>query len=426
MKKILSFMLVALVALTGCGNTSSSSSLSSEEVSLPIQVVDYTAIFVADGDIVSVQHFTNVDKTTIVEPDVPEKFERPGHWEPYILIDNDIIINALYDFTASFYADDKFVADVIFTNRNHNIVEPEIPNPYDGTAIWEDYTVGDFDFRVDAIFCFTATFMLAETVIAVIPFTHLDHSPVVTPEVPVVAGFVDISWPSYVVTNANLVVNANFTAIEYVATFIIDETYITGVYEEIQVTFDMGFTHIVEPELVYTNTYYKEWESYERKPENFTVNEIKVKYDQTLMQNREDLELAYSRADYFFVNSIYPGENKHFDAFIYPEVVNPWYCYIRITTYSSFYINYSFPSSHSSLEESTILSDRTREAYIASLIEHGYVEIPMDADDISQWDIPMGYTGVRFFENASGVRVMVDHADGINYLIVRFYKKIYL
>lgn len=67
---------------------------SGENNNIPV-VKEYTVTFVANGEIVDAQKYTEED-IKITVPDVPEKQGYTGEWEEYMLNNEDIIVNAVY------------------------------------------------------------------------------------------------------------------------------------------------------------------------------------------------------------------------------------------------------------------------------------------------------------------------------------------
>ncbi len=114
----------------------------------------FTAIFVADGKVVNEVKFRAGD-TSIPEPLVPNKPGYVGEWEDYTLSNQNITINAVYrliEYTATFKADGQVVGEVKFTIETETLEEPEVPVKLGYVGRWEPYTLGTQNITINAIY----------------------------------------------------------------------------------------------------------------------------------------------------------------------------------------------------------------------------------------------------------------------------------
>lgn len=117
---------------------------------------EYTATFVGEGKTQTVK-FTIDDilRGYITEPDVPYKYGHEGKWAAYTLDYCDITVNAEYtlkEYTATFMADGEVVGTTTFTVEDERLTEPPVPEKEGFFGRWEDYEITDSDITVNAIY----------------------------------------------------------------------------------------------------------------------------------------------------------------------------------------------------------------------------------------------------------------------------------
>ena len=116
--------------------------------------IEYTATFMADGKVIAEVPFT-VESKTITEPAIPAKAGYTGAWSSYTLGTEDITIDAIYStisYKVTFVADGEEVAVLYYTVENREIDEPEVPAKEGFTGAWEDYTLDMGDKTVNAVY----------------------------------------------------------------------------------------------------------------------------------------------------------------------------------------------------------------------------------------------------------------------------------
>ncbi len=115
----------------------------------------YTATFMADGKVVDTVIFTEGDTVLSKIPVVPAKKGFDGKWEDYTLENKDIVINAIYTartHIATFVADGKVVDQVVFKEGDTTLKAPRVPEKVGYYGRWENYTLGDKDITIRAIY----------------------------------------------------------------------------------------------------------------------------------------------------------------------------------------------------------------------------------------------------------------------------------
>ena len=178
--------------------------------------IEYTATFIADGEVVDTLIFT-VEDESITPPAVPAKTGYTGVWDDYRLIADDIEIEAVYtaiEYTATFKADGVVVDTVTFTIEDTSITEPAVPSKVGYTGAWEAYTLGAGNITINARYTaevYTATFMADGVVVATVTFT-VENTAIAEPTVPEKAGFTG-AWEPYELSASDITINAVYTAI---------------------------------------------------------------------------------------------------------------------------------------------------------------------------------------------------------------------
>lgn len=177
--------------------------------------VKYTAEFFADGVLTDKTQFT-VEDAELSLPSVPEKVGFSGEWEEYEIIPQNIRVNAvytanLYSVTFAVKETGETVKTVYYHYGEKSINEPSVPEKelYDGK--WSDYILGASDTVSYAVYTpkvYIATFVSYGETVAQVPFTAGSTS-VMSPPAPTKFG-VRGAWEDYTVTNADFTVNAVF------------------------------------------------------------------------------------------------------------------------------------------------------------------------------------------------------------------------
>ncbi len=242
----------------------------------------YTVTFLADGEQVGTQQYTEEDRQ-IIEPDVPEKTGYTGAWEEYSLTTGDITVNAVYTpiaYTVTFLADGEPIETQQYTVEDRQITEPTVPEKTGYTGAWEDYTLTTGNITVNAVYApivYTVTFMADGEQIGTQPYT-VNDSHITEPDVPEKAGYTG-AWETYELTTGDLTVNAVYTPVAYTVTFLADgESAGTRTYtvENKQIT-----PPAVPEKTGYTGT----WEDYTLTTGDLTVNAVytAIEYTVTFM-----------------------------------------------------------------------------------------------------------------------------------------------
>ena len=171
----------------------------------------YSVTFVADGNVVSVVSYSE-NTATISEPSVPNKTGYTGAWEPYSLGAANITVNAVYtpiEYTVTFVADGETVGTAVYTVENHAIEEPSIPSKAHYTATWEKYTLTTGDLTVNAVYTpieYMITFIADGETVGKVGYTIEDDA-VAEPQVPYKENCIG-TWEDYTLSGGDLTVNA--------------------------------------------------------------------------------------------------------------------------------------------------------------------------------------------------------------------------
>lgn len=174
----------------------------------------FTASFYVDGKCIAKVYFKQGTRR-ISEPAVPPKPGWVGKWENYTLGNEDIFVAAIYTpitHKASFYADNKLVTIVNFTEGTRQICEPAVPQKNGYKGKWENYTLGFKDIDVHAVYTsltHQASFYVGNKLITTVPFTeggsHFDE-----PAVPQIDGYY-VRWEDYTLGDKDIIVKAVLT-----------------------------------------------------------------------------------------------------------------------------------------------------------------------------------------------------------------------
>ncbi len=186
--------------------------------------IEYTATFQADGKVVGTVPYT-VETKNITEPAVPEKEGYTGAWKPYTLAIGGVTVEAEYTpiaYTATFQADGKVVGTVPYTVETKNITEPAVPAKEGYIGSWKPYTLDIGGITVEAeyeVIGYTATFVADGVIIGTVNYnTETESIKDKEPAVPAKEGYTG-AWKPYTLDIGGITVEAEYTAIEYTATF---------------------------------------------------------------------------------------------------------------------------------------------------------------------------------------------------------------
>ena len=191
--------------------------------------IEYTATFVADGATVGTVTYT-VETASIKdrEPAVPVKEGYAGAWKPYTLAIGGITVEAEYEaigYTATFVADGKTVGTVNYNAETVSIQdkEPAVPAKEGYTGAWKPYTLAIGGVTVEAQYTaieYTATFVADGATAGTVKYT-VETTSIQAPTVPAKDGYTG-AWKPYTLVIGGVTVEAEYTAIEYTATFVAD------------------------------------------------------------------------------------------------------------------------------------------------------------------------------------------------------------
>ena len=194
----------------------------------PDEETYYITFVDIDGNVIEKVPFTiNTDPSTIKAPaTVPEKAGYNVYWPSFTLFDEkrfeetgtySFTVVAVYEaieYTATFVADGKVIAEITFTVETESLEEPAIPEKAGYTAVWSSYVLGTEDITIDAIYStisYKVTFMADGEEVAVRYYT-VENPTVDEPAVPEKEGYTG-EWEEYTLDLGDKVVNAVYTEI---------------------------------------------------------------------------------------------------------------------------------------------------------------------------------------------------------------------
>ena len=237
-----------------------------------------------NGEVIGTDEFFTDDES-LDYPSMPEKTGYKWAWDEHEIIAEDITVEGRYipiEHTISYYVGDSLVATDKFTveTDKDEIVLPEIPEKEGYAGEWEDFELGTNDIRVNCIYTpivYTATFMHNGEVVGADEFT-VEDSALDLPEIEPREHYA-WEWDKYVISAADLSVEGRYVPIEYTVNFVSGEQIVKTQKYTVE-TLDS----ISAPELSLPakEGYYSEWESWEGKVGNLTVNEIYVAREYTV------------------------------------------------------------------------------------------------------------------------------------------------
>ena len=181
--------------------------------------IEYTAKFVNEaGETIKEEIFT-VESKSITEPEVPEKAGYTGKWSEYTIGASDMTINPVYipiEYTATFVDENgEKIKEVTFTVETESITEPAVPEKTNYTGKWEEYTLAAADITIKAEYTaieYKATFVADGKTVAEIPYT-VETKNIKAPAVPEKEGYTG-EWEDYKLAAGGITVNAVYTEID--------------------------------------------------------------------------------------------------------------------------------------------------------------------------------------------------------------------
>ena len=257
----------------------------------------YTVIFVADNETVAERRYT-VEDNTFAAPSVPNKVGYTGVWETYSLKTGDMTVNAVYtpiEYTVTFVADGATVDTVLYTVENRDIAEPLVPEKTGYSAEWENYTLTAGNVTVNAVYTpvvYTVTFAADGEFIAERTYT-IEHTEVAAPPVPSKEHYT-AAWEEYFLTTGDLTVNAVYTPIEYMITFVADGKTVG------KAGYTIEDNAVAEPQVPHKENCIGTWEDYTLTGGDFTVNAVYV----------TAMEFALTTDSSFYVVLRYAGNEE--------------------------------------------------------------------------------------------------------------------
>ena len=259
--------------------------------------VVYTVTFAADGETVAECTYT-VEDNTFAVPSVPNKVGYTGVWETYSLKTSDMTVNAVYtpiEYTVTFVADGATVDTVLYTVENRDIAEPLVPEKTGYSAEWENYTLTAGNVTVNAVYTpvvYTVTFAADGETVAERTYT-IEHTEVAAPPVPSKEHYT-AAWEEYFLTTGDLTVNAVYTPIEYMITFVADGKTVG------KVGYTIEDNAVAEPQVPHKENCIGTWEDYTLTGRDFTVNAVYV----------TAMEFALTTDSSFYVVLRYAGNEE--------------------------------------------------------------------------------------------------------------------
>ncbi|MCR5150860.1 MAG: InlB B-repeat-containing protein, partial [Clostridiales bacterium] len=241
------------------------------EINAVYTPITYIAKFFAGSNLIDTREYT-VESESINEPKVPEKTGYRGVWEPYSFTPGGISIQAVYvpiTYTATFIADGSIVKTVEYTIETETIQEPAVPVKVGYTARWADYKLVSGGIEINAVYTpviYEAKFYCDGALVDSIKYTVEDTS--LTEPAPLAKTGYTVAWPEYEIKAGGITVNAVYTPIRYMATFLMSGNAV------IQVEYTVEDEFIEEPAVPFKDGYIGKWENYTLKAGGITVNPV--------------------------------------------------------------------------------------------------------------------------------------------------------
>lgn len=232
--------------------------------------INYTVTFLADGKTVAEITY-NAENKDFSDPQIPQKQGYTCKWENYLFFEN-VTVNAIYkpiEYTVEFVADGVQCATAVYTVENKEIKIPDVPEKYGYTGEWAKFELTLGNFTVKAVYTpveYTVEF-IADGVLCATAVYTLENTQIVNPTVPEKYGYRG-SWEDFKLTGGNIKVNAVYSAIRYTVEFFADGG---KVFEQ---TYTLENTEIKIPEVPEKFGYKGSWEDFKLTGGNVEINAI--------------------------------------------------------------------------------------------------------------------------------------------------------
>ncbi len=238
----------------------------------------YTATFMHNGEIIGTDEFFN-ENEELNYPVMPSKPHYNWVWDEHKVEANDLTIEGRYvpiEYSIYYYCDGKLVSTDKYTVETtmEQIVLPEITEKVGYIGEWENFTLSAGDIVVNCVYSlevYTATFIFEGKVVGTDSFTVEDNSL----DFPTVESKEDyvIVWDDYNISAQNITVSGRYVADEYTISFVSGGKVIKTQKYTVETLDSIEVPELSLPEKA---GYYSEWESWEGKIGNITVNEVYV------------------------------------------------------------------------------------------------------------------------------------------------------
>ena len=254
----------------------------------------YTVTYIVDG-----KELTSMEATfgqPVPQPRTPQKDGFTFAWTDIIhekMPAENITVNGGFtaiDYTATFVNEKgETVKEVKFTVEDESIDEPAVPEKEGYEGKWSAYTLTAADITIPAEYTaieYTATFVdeNGETVEEV-PYT-VETESIDEPAVPEKQGYTG-EWEDYAFTPGGITVKPEYTAIEYAATFVNEK----GETVE-EVKFTVETEKLDEPAVPEKTNYTGEWEEYELGASDITIKPVYTLAGETVVKTDSESEIT--------------------------------------------------------------------------------------------------------------------------------------
>ena len=249
-------------------------------------LIEYTATFMADGEIVGTSKFTIEDFKINNVPAIPEKVGYASEWENYALVADDISVNAVYN-KISYTITYSNTKGVVQSNKTSYTIEDEtfalsnldkdgyiFDGWYDDNEKVESITKGSYgDRTLTAKWTpieYTATFKADGEIIGTVEFTVEDSHLGNVPAVPEKVGYTS-AWEMYQIGTSDITINAVYALVTYKATFKVEDRALRTVPFTVQ---DVQINNV--PTIPEKTGYTSEWEEYTLIAKDIVINAVYV------------------------------------------------------------------------------------------------------------------------------------------------------